>query len=110
MDRFFHNVFGMVFLPSPLPTDRVLVVTPAEYALVGACKRRGGFHALIERESRKRKERNISRDRFWLVFVLVFSSTKKSKLSFHKFLYNDHIAWENKRHTLIEIGERVLTW
>ncbi len=41
------DLAGRADLPAPLSAHRVLVVAPAERALVGARQRRRGFHALV---------------------------------------------------------------
>mmetsp|Transcript_47801 Transcript_47801/g.108476 ORF Transcript_47801/g.108476 Transcript_47801/m.108476 type:complete len:236 (-) Transcript_47801:64-771(-) len=45
--RFLHDLGRRVFPPAPLAAYGVLVVPPAEDALVGAGEGRGGLHALV---------------------------------------------------------------
>jgi hypothetical protein len=48
-----YEVFGVICLPAPLCAHRILVVPPAEHALVGASERGRGLHALIRGDSVK---------------------------------------------------------
>lgn len=48
-----HQVLGVVCLPAPLCAHGILVVAPAEHALVCACQGGRGFHALVRRDAVK---------------------------------------------------------
>mmetsp|Transcript_11150 Transcript_11150/g.28265 ORF Transcript_11150/g.28265 Transcript_11150/m.28265 type:complete len:316 (-) Transcript_11150:765-1712(-) len=64
LDGLIDDKVGVVRLPAPRLADGIFVVSPAKDALVGACQTRGGFHALITRNSIKG------------VFVAASASTK----------------------------------
>jgi hypothetical protein len=48
-----NKAFGFVGLPAPFCADGILVMPPAEHALVGAGERGSGLHALVGRDAVK---------------------------------------------------------